>query len=109
MVTDEIFPQLLDPLVLGENGQIEPLGSGDGDDFLQVAVDVLLILQSSETGGFNGDRERRKQSYPAFLSNTVMLSSSRFTMAGMKFFQRFLLMSSLLSRMSSLARWLRLP
>ena len=49
VVAQENFPQLLDPLVLGEDGQRQPLGPGDQDDFLQVAVDILLILNSSET------------------------------------------------------------
>ena len=49
VVAPENFPQLLDPLVLGEDGQRQPLGPGDQDDFLQVAVDILLILNSSET------------------------------------------------------------
>ena len=49
VVAAENFLQLLDPLVLGEDGEVEPRGLGDGDDFLQVAVDVLLILKSSET------------------------------------------------------------
>ena len=49
VVAQENFPQLLDPLVLGEDGQRQPLGPGDEDDFLQVAVDILLILNSSET------------------------------------------------------------
>ena len=49
MVAVENLPQLLDSLVLGQDGQLESLGPGDGDDFLQVAVDILLILNSSET------------------------------------------------------------
>ena len=44
MVAAENFIQLLDPLVLGEDGEVEPRGPGDGDNLLQEAVDVLLIL-----------------------------------------------------------------
>ena len=49
MVAVENLPKLLDPLVLGQDGQLESLGLGDGHDFLQTAVDILLILNSSET------------------------------------------------------------
>ena len=48
VVAAENFSQLLDPLVLGENGEPEPRGLGDGDHFLQESVDVLIILQSPE-------------------------------------------------------------
>ena len=46
VVAAENFSQLLDPLVLGEDGEPEPRGFGDGDHFLQESVDVLIILQS---------------------------------------------------------------
>ena len=57
MVAVENLPKLLDPLVLGQDGQLESLGLGDGHDFLQIAVDILIILTSSETRRCNGDRD----------------------------------------------------
>ena len=52
VVVAENFSKLLDPLVLGMDGEGEPGGPGDGDNLLQVAVDVLLILERPETHTF---------------------------------------------------------
>ena len=49
VVAAENFLHLLDPLVLGVDGEVEPRGPGDGDNFFHEAVDVLLIQQISET------------------------------------------------------------
>ena len=46
VVAVENFPELLDPLVLGEDGELEPRGLGDGDNLLQISVDILLILKT---------------------------------------------------------------
>ena len=60
VVAAENFLQLLDPLVLGDDGEVEARGLGDGDNLLQVAVDVLLILKSSETKMLNRDTDFSK-------------------------------------------------
>ena len=55
VVAAENLLQLLDPLVLGVDGEVEPRGPGDGDNFLQKSIDKLISLKSSETRRFNRD------------------------------------------------------
>ena len=48
VVAAENFSELLDPLVLGVDGEAEPRGPGDGDNLLQVAVLRILLHLARE-------------------------------------------------------------